>query len=107
MTRAANHVRRGHDLHEQNLRGKEQASIRSNGRLVFLSGGKLEILRIRYSTVHDLSRGEWKSIKRTVIESLCEALGCAPGDLIVRRHKVGLSILMAVGIRRFGYRMSF
>ena len=42
---------------------------------------------IRYSTVHDLSRGEWKSIKRSVIESLCDALECEPGELIVRAKK--------------------
>ena len=42
---------------------------------------------IRYSTVHDLSRGEWKSIKRTVIEALCEALDCEPGELIVKRKR--------------------
>lgn len=42
---------------------------------------------IRYSTVHDLSRGEWKSIKRTVIEALCEVLDCEPGELIVKRKR--------------------
>jgi putative transcriptional regulator len=42
---------------------------------------------IRYSTVHDLSRGEWKAIKRTVIEALCEALECDPGELILRRKR--------------------
>jgi putative transcriptional regulator len=39
---------------------------------------------IRYSTVHDLSRGRWKSVRREVIDSLCAALKCTPGDLIER-----------------------
>ena len=42
---------------------------------------------IRYSTVHDLSRGEWRSIKRSVIEALCEVLECEPGELIEREQK--------------------
>jgi len=42
---------------------------------------------IRYSTVHDLSRGQWKAVKRSVIESLCEALACEPGELIVKTTK--------------------
>ena len=42
---------------------------------------------IRYSTVHDLSRGEWKAIKRIVIDALCEALECEPGELIVKRKR--------------------
>jgi putative transcriptional regulator len=42
---------------------------------------------IRYSTVHDLSRGKWQAVKRSVIESLCETLECEPGDLIVRTKK--------------------
>ena len=45
---------------------------------------------IRYSTVHDLSRGQWKAVKREVIESLCEALVCEPGDLIVRAKGQGV-----------------
>ena len=39
---------------------------------------------IRYATVWNLSRGQVGRLSVDVLERICEALDCQPGDLLVR-----------------------
>jgi len=42
---------------------------------------------VRYATVWNLSRGDVGRLGIDVLESICEALDCQPGDLLIRVAK--------------------
>lgn len=42
---------------------------------------------IRYATIWTLSRGEVKRIPVDILDRICEALDCQPGELLVRVDK--------------------
>lgn len=43
--------------------------------------------RIRYATIWTFSRGEVKRIPVDILDRICEALDCQPGEIIVRVDK--------------------
>jgi putative transcriptional regulator len=40
--------------------------------------------KVGYKTIHKLARGNADSIKFKILDKICTALKCAPGDLIVQ-----------------------
>lgn len=55
--------------------------LQDRGRTVYWLWKKTDI---RYATIWQMSRGKVSLLNLDVLDRLCEALECQPGDLIVR-----------------------